>query len=168
VGGSGSGRWGSRRPTADRLRRIDLAQLRREHPLTVRSTAHAAYTRGGEEAKATICFAETKTQFGGRRLWFICPSCGGRCRVLFARCWLMCRRCCGLRYSSQRETRADRATRAMFKIVRTLDPSAQFNDLSPKPKDMHWNTYDRLVERYQAYSDIWNLEIMRRFGRHFR
>jgi len=80
----------------------------------------------------------------------------------------MCRRCCGLRYSSQRETRADRATRAMFKIVRTLDPSAQFNDLSPKPKDMHWNTYDRLVERYQAYSDIWNLEIMRRFGRHFR
>ena len=58
-------------------------QLRREHPLTVRSVAHAAYERGGEEIKASICFAETKTQFGGRRLWFICPSCGGRCRVLF-------------------------------------------------------------------------------------
>ena len=45
---------------------------------------------------------------------------------------------------------------------------AQLNDLPPKPKGMHWNTYDSLVERYQAYSDIWNLEIMRRFGRHFR
>ena len=56
----------------------------------------------------------------------------------------------------------------MFKIVRTLDPLAQLNDLPPKPKGMHWNTYDSLVERYQAYSDIWNLEIMRRFGRHFR
>jgi len=33
---------------------------------------------------------------------------------------------------------------------------------------MHWNTYDSLVERYQAYSDKWNLEILRRFGRHFR
>jgi hypothetical protein len=45
---------------------------------------------------------------------------------------------------------------------------AQLNDLPPKPKGMHWNTYDSLVERYQAYSDKWNLEILRRFGRHFR
>src|SRR5262249_37978606 len=80
---------------------IRLAQLRREHPLTVRSVAHAAYERGDKEIKATICFAETKTQFGGRRLWFVCPSCGGRCRVLFTWRWLMCRRCCDLRYSSQ-------------------------------------------------------------------
>jgi hypothetical protein len=56
----------------------------------------------------------------------------------------------------------------ILKIVRRLDPSAEVNDLPPKPKGMHWSTYDRLVERYQAYSDIWNLEIMRRFGRHFR
>jgi hypothetical protein len=68
VGGSGSGRWGSRKLTAESLRRIDLARLRREHPLTVRSVAHVAYERGDEEIKATIRFAETKTHFGGRRL----------------------------------------------------------------------------------------------------
>jgi hypothetical protein len=63
-------RWGSRKLTAESLRRIDLAQLRREHPLTVRSVAHVAYERGGEEIKATIYFAETKTHFGGRRHLF--------------------------------------------------------------------------------------------------
>jgi hypothetical protein len=164
MGGSGSGRWGSRKLTTESLRRIDLAQLRREHPLTVRSVADVAYQRGGEKIQANICLAVTKTRFGGRRLWFICPSCGGRCRVLFAWRWLMCRRCCGLRYSSQAETRAARATRAMFKIVRTLDPSAQINDLPPKPKGMHWSTYDRLVDRYWAYSEWWGSQIMRRLA----
>jgi hypothetical protein len=33
---------------------------------------------------------------------------------------------------------------------------------------MHWNTYDRLVERYEAYSDQWGLEIMRRYGKRMR
>ena len=168
MGGSGSGRWGSRKFTVESLRRIDLTQLRCEHPLTIRSVAYAAYKRGEEEIKATLCFAETKTQFGGRRLWFICPSCGGRCRLLFAWRWLMCRRCCGLRYSSQGETRAGRATRAMFKIVWRLDPSAQINDLPPKPKGMHWRTYDRLVKSYEAYNDLWGFEIMRRWGGHIR
>jgi hypothetical protein len=56
----------------------------------------------------------------------------------------------------------------MFKIVRRLDPSAEVNDLPPKPKGMHWSTYDRLVERYEAHSERWGLEIMRRWGRHIR
>jgi hypothetical protein len=163
MGGSGSGRWGSRKLTAEGLQRIDLARLRREHPLTVRTVAYAAYGRGEEEIKATLCFAETKTQFGGRRLWFICPSCGGRCRVLFAWRWLMCLRCCGLRYSSQAETRGGRAVRAMFKIVRRLDLSAQINNLPLKPKGMHWRTYERLVHRYEAQDMRWQVEAMRRF-----
>jgi hypothetical protein len=57
----------------------------------------------------------------------------------------MCRRCCGLRYSSQAE--GGRAARAMFKIVRRLDPSAQINNLPPKPKGIHWRTYERFAHR---------------------
>jgi hypothetical protein len=53
-------------------------------------------------------------------------------------------------------------------IVRRLDPQEQFNDLPPKPKGMHWNTYTRLAERYEAYSDAWNVEAMRRFGARVR
>jgi hypothetical protein len=69
-----------------------------------------------------------------------------------------------LSYSSQAETRADRATRAMFKIVRRLDPEQDVNDLPPKPKGMHWRTYNRLVDRYEKYDQQWSLEAMRRFG----
>ena len=62
------------------------------------------------------------------------------------------------------------AKRAMLKIVRRLNPDDPdpCNDVPEKPKGMHWSTYDRLVERYEAYSDQWGLEIMRRFGRRFR
>src|SRR5262249_53742679 len=42
------------------------------------------------------------------------------------------------------------------------------NDLPEKPKGMHQRTYDRLVERYEAYDEQWGLEIMRRFGRRIR
>jgi hypothetical protein len=37
-----------------------------------------------------------------------------------------------------------------------------------QPPHMHWRTYDRLVERYEAQSERWGLAIMRRFGRRLR
>ena len=37
-------------------------------------------------------------------------------------------------------------------------------DLPPKPKGMHWRTYNRLVDRYEKYDQQWSLEAMRRFG----
>ena len=52
----------------------------------------------------------------------------------------------------------------MFKIVRRLDPDENCNELPPKPKGMHWKTYERLAERYEAYDNQWSLEAMRRFG----
>src|SRR5262245_41603299 len=56
-----------------------------------------------------------------------------------------------------RETKADRATRAMLKIVRRLNPDDPdpCNDLPKKPPRMHWTTYDRLVERYEGHSEKW-------------
>ena len=68
-----------------------------------------------------------------------------------------------MRYHSQSESRADRATRAMFKIVKRLNPKEQCNDLPEKPKGMHWRTYNRLVGRYDRYDNQWVLEAMRRF-----
>jgi hypothetical protein len=52
----------------------------------------------------------------------------------------------------------------MFKLIKRLDPEAEFNDLPPKPKAMHWRTYDRLAERYEEHEASWNLEPMHRFG----
>jgi hypothetical protein len=105
------------------------------------------------------------TQFGGRRQWFCCLKCSRRCRILYGGSRFRCRRCYRLSYGSQAETRADRATRAMFKIVRRLDPDEDCNELPPKPKGMHWRTYERLAGRYEAYDSQWSLEAMRRFGK---
>ena len=106
----------------------------------------------------------TPLRFGGRRQWFRCPKCARTCRILYGGSRFRCRRCYGLSYNSQAETRADRATRAMFKIVRRLDPEEDCNDLPRKPKGMHWRTYNRLAERYERYDARWGLEAMRRFG----
>jgi len=56
----------------------------------------------------------------------------------------------------------------MMKIVKRLDPKAMCNALPPKPTGMHWSTYDRLAERYDAYDTMWSLAVMRRFGFRFR
>jgi len=155
------------------MRRIDLAQMTRKEPLL--TDRHALKVQGhlenGEKVElATIYFEATRMHFGGQRLWFRCPHCDRRCRVLFATRRIACRRCHSLRYASQKETRGDRATRAMMKIVRRLSPDDPdpCNELPEKPPGMHRRTYDRLVKRYEAYNDQRGLEIMRRFGRHIR
>ena len=55
----------------------------------------------------------------------------------------------------------------MLKIVKRLNPDDPdpSNDLPEKPLHMHWQTYDRLVERYQRYDEQWGLAILRRLGR---
>jgi hypothetical protein len=52
----------------------------------------------------------------------------------------------------------------MFKIVQRLDPAATVNDVPPKPRGMHWRTYDRLADRYADQENRWSVETMRRFG----
>jgi hypothetical protein len=52
----------------------------------------------------------------------------------------------------------------MMKIVKRLDPEATCNELPSKPKGMHWSTYERLADRYEAYDAMWAMAVMRRFG----
>ena len=190
MGGYGSGRPGYR-PKAEQMKRLDLARLRRQGYLSGFPVS-LSWSYGGDpvgsiglQAKAdgvklfyrtrrnddewydvdeTIPTVWTPTRFGGRRQWFCCLKCGRRCRILYGGSRFRCRRCHRLSYSSQAESRADRATRAMFKIVKHLDPDEDCNELPPKPKGMHWKTYGRLAESYDAYDNRWSLEAMRRFG----
>src|SRR5262245_35412741 len=89
MGGFGSGRWGtSRRPLAESMHRIDLAELRHDEPsLTAVEVA-------------TVYLEATRMYFGGRRLWFRCPRCDGRSRVLYGTWRIACRRCHRLRYTT--------------------------------------------------------------------
>jgi hypothetical protein len=142
--------------------RVDLASLRREHSISANSMVKISYVRtDGGQVEATVTFAELPTRFGGRRLWFRCPSCPRICRILFGSWRIACRRCHKLRYLTQAETRSSRAIRGMLKIVKRLDPEATYNALPPKPKGMHWRTYDRLADRYDTYDAIWAMGVMR-------
>jgi len=170
VGGYGSGMWRvSRHPLAETMRRIDVETVHREEPsLTAHHRLQVRRHRSDGEVDVTIvCLEATRAPFGGQRLWFRCPRCDGRCRVLYGTRRIACRRCHRLRYLSQRETKEDRATRAMLKIVRRLNPDDPdpCNDLPEKPRGMHWTTYDRLVERYERHNVRWGQAILCRLGR---
>jgi hypothetical protein len=104
--------------------------------------------------------------FGGSQWYFECPATNRRCSVL----WLPpgARRFCSRQnwkrrvgYVSQFTDRDNRAHRGKAKIkarlIADLDPDEW--DLPPKPKWMRWHTYNRYVERYDAYEEILNYGI---------
>src|SRR5437899_1408956 len=72
----------------------------------------------------------TASHVGGGRWWFLCPPCGRCCAELFYDCrspmiWA-CRRCFGLVYPTQRESRGLRARRRLRKVLANL--GASFTD----------------------------------------
>jgi hypothetical protein len=73
--------------------------------LAVADGLHLMYRTGhGEEVAEHVPYVWTETRFGGRRAWFKCLGCWKRCRVLYGGPRFRCRRCHGLRYSSQYES----------------------------------------------------------------
>jgi hypothetical protein len=96
----------------------------------------------------------TPCNYGGQRVWWRCPTsgCGRRVAVLFGARLFACRHCHRLAYRSQRETVADRAIRRGEHIRARLgwEPGI-LNPTGPKPKGMHWRTFDRLErEHYEC------------------
>src|SRR5262245_12685396 len=166
MGGSGSGRWGSRKPVVEAFRRLDIAQFCRESPIDQNAYAvDVSFQRNGIREQARIELTSTRPFLGGRRFLFVCPGCSGRARILYVgsrriACW----RCHKLRYRTQIEGRDARELRGMQKIARRLDPESDDIWLPDKPPRMHWRTYDRWVERYEAYDVKWATSALRRIG----
>ncbi len=100
--------------------------------------------------------------YGGRQWYFLCPETNRPASVL----WKPpgARRFCSrqawggriVAYRSQFLGPDDRAHAGQAKIksrlIRDCDPEDW--DLPPKPKWMRWRTYNRYVERYDAYENI--------------
>ena len=51
----------------------------------------------------------------------------------------------------------------MGKIAKKIDPHAGM-DLPDKPPGMHWTRYNRLAERFEHQSNVWNIAMMRKLG----
>lgn len=86
---------------------------------------------------------------GGYRPWFQCPTrgCGRRVAILYTGGPIVCRRCLGLVYASQRATRVSRALRRIELLRQRLGWEPHLlSPLGGKPKGMHMQTFLRLEE----------------------
>jgi len=113
----------------------------------------------GQLGKLFVPFTYTPTKFDGWRPWFRCPGCGQRCRVLYGSNSLRCRKCRGLKYQSQYETRAFRLLararnirRRLGKPGESVDPMPSGDPMPPKPRYMRWRRYRQMEEL------VWRLE----------
>lgn len=106
-------------------------------------------------------------RYGGRRAWFRCPGvvngkhCNRRVAVLYgAGKYFLCRHCYGLCYQMQREDRKGRHLLKAQNIRQKLGGSGSMaNFFPPKPKGMHWRTYQRLEEEAE-HAEIRSLFLM--------
>ncbi len=111
-----------------------------------------------------IPLARTPCRYGGARVWFLCPGdddeepCDRRAAILYdLGPYLLCRRCCGLAYQSQRESRSARLTRKANKLYKRLGGQGRPYEPTPtRPKGMHEETYTRLlVQAQKAQRAAW-------------
>jgi hypothetical protein len=105
-----------------------------------------------EDVDELIAYSHTATNFNGRRQWFVCPSCGRRCGVLYGFSRFRCRSCFCLTYSSQYEAQWERARDQAERIRKRLGGSGNiivgdFNPFPPRPKGMWRATYEQLRQR---------------------
>lgn len=108
------------------------------------------YRSHGEEwqdVEEHVWFDRTPCNYGGERLWFLCPHCGKRVAVLYgAGIRFLCRHCYALPFGSQNETYIDRMMRKARKIRRRLGASESLVEpIWQKPKGMHRRTFERLL-----------------------
>lgn len=111
------------------------------------------------DASMIVQIADTSPNFGGRRLWFVCPrsACGRRCVVLYrprscnARAFA-CRRCHGIRYLSQRISPSRRAERRAERCARRLVSNTE-GDFQ-RPRGMHRATYTRLIRERVRFANL--------------
>lgn len=108
--------------------------------------------RWGDAVAGDVVMDWTALPSGGKRPWFLCPSCDRRCGVLYSlRSRIICRKCGELSYESQNESIHYRALRKAQKIRVRLGGSANMTEPFPsRPRYMHRRTYQRLTHRYEA------------------
>lgn len=171
--GSGGGR-GARK--SDSFWRLDIARLqklgtlrpgsrtiswygRTEEPMATISICseadrlHLSYrtrSRGEHEwenVSETILLDWSSQNFGGKRVWFRCPKCQARRRVLYGRARYWCRKCQGMVYESQYDPYPQLPWSRCHRVRERLGGQAGLAyPFPPRPKGMHHKTYERLFE----------------------
>lgn len=140
IGGQALYRWNSKRH--GEVPETSLFELVSPAMVTV---THV----GGSMPAQSLDVTYTACRHGGNRAWFLCPKlgCGKRVAILYdTPNGFRCRDCCDLDYRSHRERPWDRMLRRSRRIRAKVQGGANLIEaFPPKPKGMHWATYDRLL-----------------------
>lgn len=168
---------------------IDLAWVRRKNLFNVGRWSSLTWSRGGRETGSIriechadgvrlvyrqrkndenwqdvnefVPLVETPTAFGGKRQWFKCLSCGRSCRILYGGAHFRCRRCYKLKYESQYEASYARSCSQAHNLRKRLGQVGSLDEpFPPKPKGMHWKTYQQLEQRDQQLQNRWAVGVM--------
>lgn len=121
---------------------------------------------GGEwsDVNELIPFVYTVMNFSGQRMWFSCPTCKCRCRIIYGGRRFLCRLCHDLRYETQYEPAFARAASRALRFRERLGGQGGIADPFPeKPKGMHWKTYHRLRELDRDLCNQWAAGLMQKW-----
>ncbi len=125
--------------------RVATSDLKRVHIREFRDCEEDQVTISG----VPVALSTTRPNYGGCRLWFLCPLCGVRRVALYVRRegLVGCRECFQLAYPSKYERREVRLFRRIHKLLRQLGTESSGGDTSipPRPKGMHRQTYARIL-----------------------
>lgn len=154
-------------------RSIDLAWMRRRKMHAAGTSGSLRWSRGGQQIASVgfrvreaglqlyyrtrtnggdwqsvdevIPFVWTETNFNGRRQWLSCLGCHSRCRIIYGGSIFRCRKCHHLTYESQYEPPFARAASQVHTLRKRLGHEGSIEDpFPPKPKGMHWRSYEKL------------------------
>ncbi len=132
--------------------------VRTEPGRVILTYRHRSGAEDWEDESYPVYLDWTTCHLGGQRPWFLCPAqgCCHRVAILYQGGGIFaCRHCYELAYPSQRETYDDRATRQADRIRDKLEwEPGTLNGNGWKPKGMHWNTFERLTAKHDAFVQI--------------
>ena len=126
--------------------------IRAEFDRVVLRYRHWRHGGDGTAQEYPVFLDSTPCNYGGTRLWFLCPAqcCSRRAAILYGGSIFACRQCHQLAYESQREAPYSRAlTRAQAIRKRLGGSRSMFEEFPEKPKGMHLLTYWRLCREYE-------------------
>ena len=196
MGGPGSGRLlrFNTKPTIERQINIDIRWLKRQNGLIPGTKGKLSWSLQGnkrgavhfeinknslilkyrhreqngtwEDVKQVIFFDQTPCNYGGFRMWFICPQCGKRVEILFgSNKYFLCRNCQGLTYTSCNTHPTKRLFNKANKLKEKIGVEPGIMDLIPdKPKGMHRSTFDNIVDEIQRLECLGDQAMVKKWG----
>jgi len=122
------------------------------------------YTRQNDEETKSVSYPisidRTSCNFGGSRPWLICPHSGRRVgKLYYLRGGWYARKCLRVGYASQSEDVIARIWRRKGKLEARLAEDME------KPKGMHWQTYNKIIDNWNDAENLLNHTFVECVGR---